>query len=84
MARELVAQEDELSSTTRPTPTAEGTRDERGEPVEPPEALENQGDFPTLTDQGKGTVAPNRDRYREAEAKPIRVAPKSRRQRQKK
>jgi hypothetical protein len=51
-AAELVAIEDNQKHTTKPvsetipnTPT--------GEPVEPLEALQNLGEFPTLTDQGE-------------------------------
>lgn len=61
MAEELVAQEEGVSLTTEPNPMREEAPP-REEPVEPPEALENQGDFPTLTDQGKGTVPPKRAR----------------------
>lgn len=31
-----------------------------GEPIEPELALENEGKFPTLTDQGEGQAAPHR------------------------
>jgi len=48
LARELVAIEDGQMATTRPV------RDELpGEPIEPLEALENAGEFPTMTDQGE-------------------------------
>jgi hypothetical protein len=48
LARELVAIEDGQMATTRPV------KDELpGEPVEPIEALENAGEFPTMTDQGE-------------------------------
>ncbi len=48
LARELVAIEDGQMATTRPV------QDELpGEPVEPLEALENAGEFPTMTDQGE-------------------------------
>lgn len=48
LARELIAIEDGQMATTRPV------KDELpGEPVEPLEALENTGEFPTMTDQGE-------------------------------
>lgn len=55
MARELVAIEDSQRSATKPNPaTAERDRNLGGiEPVQPIEAIENQGEFPTLTDQGE-------------------------------
>lgn len=46
-ARELVAIEDNQKLTTKPAPHT------RGEPIEPIEAVENAGEFPTLTDQGE-------------------------------
>lgn len=46
MAREVIATQDNYASTSIPV-------DETLEPpVEPAEALENTGEFPTLTDQG--------------------------------
>jgi len=48
LARELVAIEDNQSATTRPV-----SGEQAGEPVEPIEALENEGEFPTMTDQGE-------------------------------
>ena len=59
-ARELVAQETGLSSTLKPPPSGLGNEGRAGEPVEPPEALANQGDFPTLTDQAEGPDVPRR------------------------
>jgi hypothetical protein len=48
LARELISIEDGQMNTTRPV------KDEvAGEPVEPLEALENAGEFPTMTDQGE-------------------------------
>ncbi len=56
LARELVAIEDGQMATTRPV------KDELpGEPVEPIEALENAGEFPTMTDQGEMQI-PGRSR----------------------
>lgn len=48
LASELVAIEDSQKDTT--IPVSQVTPDE---PVEPIEALENMGEFPTLTDQGE-------------------------------
>ncbi len=55
LARELVAIEDGQMATTRPV------RDELpGEPIEPLEALENAGEFPTMTDQGEMKIPQRR------------------------
>jgi hypothetical protein len=66
MARELVAIEDNQRQAVKPNPaTADRDRNLRGtEPVEPIEAVENQGEFPTLTDQGEEQTAPARRRRR--------------------
>jgi len=53
LARELVAIEDSQKTTLRSPPK------EDGEPAEPPEAFENQGDVPGLTDQGEGEPGPS-------------------------
>ncbi|MEP9379700.1 DUF2934 domain-containing protein [Aquabacter sp. CN5-332] len=50
LAKELVAQEDSYLSTTRPV------RGSGAPPAEPAEVLENQGEFPTLTDQGEMNI----------------------------
>lgn len=47
MAREMVAVEDSLNSTLLPI--------EAGDEVEPAIALDNQGEFPGLADQGEET-----------------------------
>ncbi|MEJ1157144.1 DUF2934 domain-containing protein [Prosthecomicrobium sp. N25] len=52
-AREMVAIEDSYEDTLRPVPT------EGGEPVEPFIAIENQGEFPDLADQGEQVAAPD-------------------------
>jgi len=64
MARELVAIEDNQRLATKPNPVSGGRdRNVRGtEPVEPIEAVENQGEFPTLTDQGEEQTYPARRR----------------------
>ena len=55
MARELVAIEENQSLATKPNPLVhDEPRDPTtGEPIEPLEAVTNQGEFPTLTDQGE-------------------------------
>jgi hypothetical protein len=71
-ARELIAIEEHQTDTLRPT----GARDKEGveeapiasedaigpegEPIEPLQAVENEGEFPTLTDQGEGEQVPHR------------------------
>jgi hypothetical protein len=57
MAAELIAIEESQTATLVPA--------DRGEPVEPPEAFENQAEFPTLTDQGEGANGPSRSNRRE-------------------
>jgi hypothetical protein len=59
-ARELVAIEDNHKLALRPIAT--GTGGPTGEPVEPVEAAENAGEFPTLTDQGEEQTYPKRKR----------------------
>jgi hypothetical protein len=63
-ARELVAIEENQKRTTRPVSEGGST----GEPVEPIEAVENAGEFPTLTDQGEEQAAPKRRRAAEPRA----------------
>lgn len=55
MATEQIAIEDNQRLTTKPVT-------EPVEPAEPLEAVENQGEFPTLTDQGEEETAPNPNR----------------------
>lgn len=57
-ARELIAIEDNPHAATKPVP--QPAVQVRPEPVEPIEAVENQGEFPTLTDQGEEQTAPHR------------------------
>jgi hypothetical protein len=59
MARELVAIEDNQMLTTKPIMGRTGVG-EAGEPIEPIEAVENAGEFPTLTDQGEEQPYPKR------------------------
>jgi Protein of unknown function (DUF2934) len=59
MARELVAIEDNQKLATKPVPR-EGATGPSGEPIEPAEAVENLGEFPTITDQGEYSYPPRR------------------------
>jgi DUF2934 family protein len=59
-ARELVAIEDNQKLTLKPI-SGEATGP-AGEPIEPLEAVENAGEFPTLTDQGEEQTYPKRAR----------------------
>jgi hypothetical protein len=56
-AREIIAIENGYESTLIPVSEAE-----TGEPVEPIEALENAGEFPTITDQGEMKLPKRRGR----------------------
>lgn len=57
MASELVAQEENQHFAMKPNP-AKHRPTPGGEPVEPILAATNQGEFPTLTDQGEETTTP--------------------------
>ena len=59
IARELVAIEDNQKLATKPVPR-EGATGPSGEPIEPAEAVENLGEFPTITDQGEYSYPPRR------------------------
>jgi len=71
-ARELVAIEEHQKDTLKPTGAApqENVEDgpiaspdlfgPEGEPIEPVLAVENEGEFPTLTDEGEGDQVPRR------------------------
>ncbi|MFD0391759.1 hypothetical protein ACFQ4K_34235 [Tistrella bauzanensis] len=59
---ELVAiAENQSLATIRPGSETDRIRNN---PVEPLEAVENQGDFPTMTDQGNRRTSPARSRQR--------------------
>jgi hypothetical protein len=58
-AAELVAIEENLRYTLQPIPDPDDLGPE-GEPVEPIEALENAGEFPTMTDQGEQQIPKRR------------------------
>jgi hypothetical protein len=57
MARELIAIEENQKLATKPVPSDAGPT---GEPIEPIEAVENAGEFPTMTDQGEERAYPHR------------------------
>jgi len=71
-ARELIAIEEHQKDTLKPTGAQpqENVEDDpvgspdlfgpEGEPVEPVLAVENEGEFPTLTDEGEGDQVPRR------------------------
>ena len=71
-ARELVAIEEHQKDTLLPTGARrrEAVEDDpiasddalgpEGEPIEPLISVENEGEFPTLTDQGEGDQVPHR------------------------
>lgn len=71
-ARELIAIEEHEKDTLKPAgaQSRESVEDiplasddvlgAGGEPVEPTLAVENEGEFPTLTDQGEGQQVPRR------------------------
>ena len=71
-ARELIAIEEHQKDTLKPVgaQARESVEDiplasdavfgPEGEPVEPTLAVENEGEFPTLTDQGEGEQVPYR------------------------
>lgn len=84
MASEQIAIEEYQRLITRPNPLA-GDPDARGgqgEAIEPLIAVENQGEFPTMTDQGERETAPRRRGARAATpaeaAKPASRAARSR------
>jgi hypothetical protein len=58
-ARELVAIEENQKLTLKPIA---GNYGPTGEPIEPIEAVENAGEFPSLTDQGEKQNYPQRTR----------------------
>lgn len=59
LARLELAAENPPPDATLPNPVADGDATaDRTEPVEPLLAVENQGSFPTLTDQDEGRPAP--------------------------
>ena len=71
-ARELIAIEEHEKDTLKPTGAAprevaediplasDDVLGPEGEPIEPTLAVENEGEFPTLTDQSEGEQVPHR------------------------
>jgi hypothetical protein len=71
-ARELIAIEEHQNDTLKPTGarSQDAVEDDpipsddvlgpEGEPIEPLQAVLNEGEFPTLTDQGEGEQVPRR------------------------
>lgn len=76
MASELVAIAENQKLATKPNPLRDDpdARGGKGEPVEPLIAVENQGEFPTMTDQGEEQTAPRR-RAQRAAPEPVAKAP---------
>ena len=72
----LIAIEDSQLDTLKPVDM--GPTGPTGEPIEPLLAVENEGEFPTLTDQGEEQTAPKRraapDGLQSAAAEPKSVA----------
>lgn len=75
-ASELIAIEESQRSTLKPNPQHDYEANPTREPIEPIEAVENLGEFPTLTDEGEETSYPSRKHYREADEPPLSVQPK--------
>ncbi|CAA7627109.1 DUF2934 domain-containing protein [Magnetospirillum sp. UT-4] len=70
MARSELAMEAGVPAATEPNPAAEREEAPRDQPVEPIEAVENQGAFPGLADQDEEQQYPRRRRTaRRAERK---------------
>jgi hypothetical protein len=62
-ARTLIAIEDNPKAGTLPNPmTRRDNIGPEGEPIEPTTVVANEGEFPTLTDQGEQTYPPRRPR----------------------
>jgi hypothetical protein len=68
MARELVAIEENYSSTLIPGPS-EGAESRSGEPIEESTVAANSGELPTLVDQGEQIYPPKRTTVRKRTAK---------------
>ncbi len=64
-AAELVAIEDNKHVGRLPNPLADESERPFGEPAEPTLAVRNQGEFPTLTDEGEGVAYPGFDNEKE-------------------
>ncbi len=64
MARDLLAIEANQRDTTKPNPASPSVGGAFQRPVEPLEAAENQGEFPTQTGQGEEQASPKKRRRR--------------------
>jgi len=71
MASELVAIEESQKDTLKPHPGETYANSPTGDPVEPMEVAHNQGEFPTLVDQGEETAFPDRDAIADADRPPL-------------
>jgi hypothetical protein len=71
-ASELVAIEENYRDTLKPNPTQAYENSPTSEPVEPIEAVQNLGEFPTLVDQGEEAVFPDRSLVAEADEAPVK------------
>lgn len=60
MAAELIAIEDNQRLATEPVGASSRAIGPMGEPIEPIVAVENVGEFPTMTDQGEEQTSPKR------------------------
>jgi hypothetical protein len=78
MATELVAIEDNQLLTLKPVEIAASIAP-TGEPIEPLVAIENTGEFPTLTDQGEESAYPRQRRGPADEGRKEQPTPRSRR-----
>jgi hypothetical protein len=70
-ASELVAIEESQKDTLKPNPLHEYETRPTREPIEPIEAVRNQGEFPTLTDEGEEATYPDRKNYAGADEPPV-------------
>jgi len=71
MATELVAIEEGQKDTLLPNPIPEYEDNPTTEPVEPQLAVENAGEFPTLTDEGEEATYPSRENLKDADEPPL-------------
>src|SRR3546814_4982245 len=63
-ARELIAIEDNQQTATEPRPRPRQSHAPGGEPAEPVDAIENQGELPGLADPGQPSMAHRRQHRR--------------------
>jgi hypothetical protein len=72
-ARELVAIEESEKDTLLPNPQREYEDNPTTEPVEPLLAVKNEGEFPTLTDEGEDQTFPDRANVAGADEPPLKT-----------